>query len=47
MYEIQEVGSPRFIILLNDRPMVDPQGQVLLFYRRIDVERWIDEMKMK
>lgn len=31
------------IVLLNDRPIVDAQGQPVIFYRKIDAERWIAE----
>jgi hypothetical protein len=34
-----------FIILKNDHVVVDPQGQALVFYRKIDADRKLEEIK--
>jgi len=34
-----------YIILRNDHVIVDPQGQALVFYRKIDADRKLEEIK--
>ena len=43
-YRIEEVKAG-YIVIVEDSgdPIVDPQGQALLFHRRYDAQKWITQ----
>lgn len=46
LFEIFQTFIGLFIILRNDTPMLDAQGQALVFYRRIDAERTMESLRI-
>ena len=41
-YEIEAVDpNTIFIVLRNEHPLIDPQGQTVVFYRRKDAEDFV------
>ena len=40
-YEVFDHKSGVFLVIKNDQPLVDPNGQALLFYRKEDAETFI------